>query len=332
MPPDAPALGSHQEATEAPSWTAQLFRLTIAALALFAAASGQWREIFHQWWDIDTYAHILLVPPILAWLVWLRRDELAKVTPVAWFPGVAVTACGLALWSAGEAAEVNLVAQLGAVAMQVGAVMALLGPRVALILAFPLGYSLFLVPFGDEIVPPLQEITARIAVALTHASGVPATIDELFIDTPAGRFVVAEECSGVKFLIAMVALGTLVAWTAFRSWKRRVLFLACAALTSIIANGVRAWGTIYIAQFIGAERAGGFDHIVYGWVFFAVVIGVVLAAAWRFFERDPSEVGLTAGEAEAIAHRIGGRTMSADAAVTAIVAAAIGFAVLPSLV
>lgn len=327
MPPDSPAFNARLAASFTGAWPVALVRLAAASALLFALTFAEWREMAHQWWDIDTYAHILLIPPILAWLVWLRREELQKIVPMAWAPGLLVTATGLAIWFAGRLLEANIVSQGGAVVAFQGAVAALLGIRAALVLAFPLLYALFLVPFGDEIVPPLQEVTAQIAVALTHASGVPANLHGLFIDTAAGRFVVAEECSGVKFLIAMVALGTLVAWTAFRSWKCRVVFLLGAALTSVLANGVRAWGTIYLAQYIGAERAGGIDHIVYGWVFFAVVIAAVLAAAWRFFEREPADAGLTADEADVVAQRIGGATMAPGFALGLIVSAAIGFAV-----
>jgi exosortase/archaeosortase family protein len=147
----------------------------------------------------------------------------------------------------------------------------------------------FLVPFGDEIVPPLQDVTARMAVALTQASGVPASITGVFIDTPVGLFEVAEACSGVKFLIAMIALGTLVAHLCFRSWKRRAVFMAACAVVPVLANGVRAWGTIYIAQSRGVEFAAGFDHIVYGWFFFALVMTVLLGASWRFFDRAAND-------------------------------------------
>ena len=119
------------------------------------------------------------------------------------------------------------------------------------------------------------------------------------IEALGGRFVVAEECSGVKFLIAMVALATLAAWTGFSRWWPRILLVIGAALVSILANGVRAWGTIFVAQWVGAERAGGFDHIVYGWVFFAVVIVVVLGLAWRHFDREPAEAGLSAAQVAA---------------------------------
>jgi exosortase A len=331
MPPESLGLQAPLTARTG-EWSPAIARLVLAWCVLFALTLPEWREMAHQWWDIDTYAHILLIPPILAWLVWLRRSELEQITPSAWSPGLIIVLAGLAIWFAGREIEANIVTQTGAVIALEGAVAALLGARAALVLAFPLLYAFFLVPFGDEIVPPLQEATGRIAVALTHASGVPAAVHGLFIDTPAGRFVVAEECSGVKFLIAMVALGTLVAWTAFESWTKRALFLAAAGITSILANGVRAWGTIYVAQFVGIERAGGFDHIVYGWVFFAVVIALVLAGAWRFFEREPGEAGLTAIEADALASRIGGRAIAPDHALLAIGALAFAFAVLDRLV
>lgn len=295
--PRNPAL-AHRSGASTP-WSAALVRLCAVVLLLVALTAPEWRAMAHQWWNIDTYNHVLLVPFILGWLVWLRRDELAKVVPSVWGPGLAWTGAGMLLCLAGRAADVNLMAQAGAVVALQGAVAAFLGLRAALILAFPLAYAAFLVPFGDEIVPALQHLTAQMAIALTHFSGVPAVIDGLYIDTPGGRFVVAEECSGVKFLIAMVALATLAAWTGFSRWWPRILLVIGGALVSILANGVRAWGTIFVAQWVGAERAGGFDHIVYGWVFFAVVIVVVLGLAWRHFDREPAEAGLSAAQVAA---------------------------------
>lgn len=314
-------------------WREALVRLALGWSALLALTFAEWREMAHQWWNIDTYNHVLLIPAILAWLVWLRREELIKTEAKGWLPGLAWLGAGLVVWLGGRAAEINLFAQAGALIAFQGAFAAIAGVRASLVLAFPIAYAMLLVPFGDELIPLLQDITARIAVALTHASGVPAVIDGLFIDTPGGRFVVAEECSGVKFLIAMIALAALVAWTGFVSWKRRIALIAGAALVSIVANGVRAWGTIFVAQYVGPERAGGFDHIVYGWVFFAVVIALVLGTAWRFFEREPAEAGLTADQAAA--HplaRLEARAIAPDAALVAIAGAAIAFAALAALV
>lgn len=309
-----------------------LLRLAAGWVALFVLTAREWGEMAHQWWNSDTYAHILLIPPILVWLIWLRRTELSKSSLSAFVPGLVLLCGSLLIWLCGRAAGINLVAQFGAVAAMSATVMTICGMRVMLLSAFPVAYSLFLVPFGDEIIAPLQQLTARIAVALTHASGVPAISNGLFIDTPAGRFVVAEECSGVKFLIAMVALATLVAWTSFTSWKRRVIFVLAAACVSVVSNGVRAWATIFVAQYIGAERAGGFDHIVYGWVFFALVIALVLGVGWRFIDRDPADAGLSATEADAIAQRFPAGVIAPDLALVLVCVIAAAFAVLARLI
>jgi exosortase A len=271
------------------AWRLPLLRLGLAWIGLIALVFGEWRAMAHQWWDASSYNHILLVPPILFGLVRLRAAKLGRLAPVGYWPGLLPFVAALMVWLPASLADVDLLSQLAAVAMLQAAALALLGPRVAAALLFPLAYMTFLVPFGDELVPTLQMVTAKMAVALTHWSGVPARIDGVFIDTPAGLFRVAEAWSGVKFLIAMVALGALVANVCFKSWRRRALFMAAAVIVPVLANGVRAWGTIYIAQSMGIAFAAGFDHIVYGWVFFALVIAAQLGVSWRFYDRPASE-------------------------------------------
>lgn len=271
------------------AWRMPLVRLALAWCLLVAVAWEAWGTMAWHWWNASTYNHILLIPPILVWLVRQRWSELSRLTPSTWWPGLVLLVFGMMVWRVGAAFDVNLVSQFGAVMMLQSAVATLLGPRVTAGLLFPLGYMLFLVPFGDEIVPPLQDVTAKLAVWLTHASGVPATLDGIYIDTPAGLFIVARACSGVKFLVAMAALGALVAHTSFASPLRRTLFMAAAVVVPILANGVRAWGTIYVAQSQGLEFAAGFDHIVYGWIFFAVVMVVLIGGAWRYFDRAPED-------------------------------------------
>ena len=153
-------------------------------------------------------------------------------------------------------------------------------------IAFPLFYAIFLIPIGEELVPAMQTLTAQLAVLLLALTAIPAHLEGVFITTPAGYFEVAEACSGAKFLIAMLAFGALVANVCFRSWRRRAAFLAVATIVPILANGVRAWGTIYIAEQTSLNFAESFDHVIYGWIFFAVVIAIILAIGWRFFDRS----------------------------------------------
>jgi exosortase A len=301
MPPEL-ALSSRRLnwAGEVPqAWRTPLLQLALAWAGLLILTRGDWAEMADQWWNASTYTHILLIPPVLVWLVRLRWPELRKLRPRAWWPALAWVLAGMLAWCAGTAADINLVGEIGAVMLLQGAVAAMLGPRVAAGLLFPLAYMAFLVPFGDEIMPPLQAVTAHIAVLLTHMSGVPAMLSGVFIDTPVGRFEVAEACSGVKFLMAMIALGALVANVCFRSLARRAAFMAACLVFPVLANGVRAWGTIYLAQSRGVAFAAGFDHIVYGWIFFAIVIAALLGMAWPFFDRAAHDRLLDAEAIEA---------------------------------
>ena len=266
-------------------WRGALIRMAVVWLALFAVFFPDWAAMSRQWWDISTYNHIVLVPLILIWLVAQRAAPLGKLVPQAWWPGIfAVLAAGF-VWLLGAISGLDIARQAGAVGLLAASVPLLLGPRVTAGLFFPLCYMLFLVPAGEEMVSVLQTITARITIVLTHASGVPAVIEGVFINTPAGLFEVAEACSGIKFLIAMIAFGVLAANVCFVSWPRRILMIIACVVVPVIANGIRAWGTIYAAQIFGIKVAAGFDHIIYGWVFFALVLTFVIVTAWRFFDR-----------------------------------------------
>lgn len=292
MPPEAASLAPAPAAAGLPAaWRAPLAALALAAVALFAVTASAWGAMLHQWWNIDTYSHLLLVPFIVAWLVALKEHELASLAPQPFAPGLVAVAAALGLWAWGARLGIDLVAQAGAVLALQAAVVTVLGLRVSLVLAVPLAFASFLVPFGDEIIAPLQYLTADIAIALTRWSGVAARIEGIHIHTPAGLFIVAEACSGVKFLIAMVQLGVLVCAVRFSRWRVRIAFMAACIMVPILANGVRAFATIWVAQVIGAERATGFDHIVYGWIFFAIIVALLLGAAWRFATREPETHG-----------------------------------------
>ncbi len=273
-------------------WRAPLVRLGLALLAVLALSFTDWAAMADQWWNVSTYNHILFVPFISGWLIWQRRAQLAQIQPLAWWPGLILLAGAMFLWLLGSLVSINSASQLGAVLAMLACCVTILGLRVSFACAFPLAYLLFLVPFGDELVPSLQMITADLVILFTRWSQIPAVIDGVFIDTPVGLFEVAEACSGVKFLIAMIAMGVLVSYACFQSWIRRAIFMAMAVLVPIVANGIRAWGTIYIAQSQGVEFAEGFDHIFYGWIFFAIVMLILFAGAWKWFDRDPESLGV----------------------------------------
>jgi exosortase A len=266
-------------------WLMHLAGLAMVAATILLLFRHDAADMVTIWLDSSTFNHCALILPIIGWLVWQRLPQLRQLEPATWAPGLLLVAAGAFGWLLGDAGSVALARHVGLVMMLQGAVVAFLGRAVAQGLAFPLFYAFFLVPAGEEIVPLMQTATARMCMALLGLVGVPAHIEGVFISIPNGYFEVAEACSGVKFLIAMIAYGALVANVCFRSWPRRLLFMAVAIAIPVLANGVRAWATIYIAHLTSADFAAGIDHVVYGWIFFAIVIALIMAAGWRFFDR-----------------------------------------------
>jgi exosortase A len=269
------------------SWRRHLKALAIATVAIVMLFRVDAARLAETWRTSTTYGHCLFIGPVLGWLVWQRRDELARLAPAAWPPGLLLVAVGGFGWLLGDAGSVTFARQFGLVMMLQGAVVTLLGPNVARGLIFPLAYAVFLVPFGEWLEAPLQQVTVALVMPLLHLVGLPAESNGVLIHAGRYYFEVAEACSGAKFVIAMLAFGVLVAHVGFTSWKRRAGFMAVALGVPVLANGVRAFATIWAADLTSVEVATGFDHIVYGWVFFGLVMGAVLAIAWRWFDRAP---------------------------------------------
>jgi exosortase A len=280
-------------------WRDALTRLLVVTLVMLALFWRDAYDITKIWWTSSTFAHCLFIAPLSGWLVWQRRDEVAKLTPRTWAFGLIPLTAGAVSWLLGEAGSIALLRHAGLILMLQSLVPIMLGPQVTRGMLFPLFYLVFLVPFGEEFVAPLQTLTAKLSMAFLGLAGIPAHIEGVFIQTPFGLFEVAEACSGVKFLIAMVAYGALVANVCFRSWTRRLAFMAVSILVPIIANGIRAYGIIHISYLTSTEFAVGVDHVIWGWMFFALVMGLVMLIGWRFFDRglDDQWLGSWAREA-----------------------------------
>ncbi|MGD9511137.1 MAG: exosortase C-terminal domain/associated protein EpsI, partial [Geminicoccaceae bacterium] len=139
----------------------------------------------------------------------------------------------------------------------------------------------------EGLVPYLQDVTARIAVALLRLAGVPVFHDGVLIETPSGLFEVAEACAGIRFLIANLVVVTLFAHLALRRAWKWLLFLALGVTVPIVANGLRAFGIIWVASLTDNSYAAGVDHVVYGWGFFTAIM-LLLLSIGRWLADEPN--------------------------------------------
>lgn len=240
------------------------------------------------WERSETFAHAFLVPPIVLWLVWRKRQVLAGIVPRPQ-PWVLLPMAAIALlWLLGELVAVNAATQFALVAMLVLCVPAVLGLQVAWELFFPLVFTFFCVPVGEFMLPQLMEWTADFTVAALQLTGIPVYREGQQFVIPSGSWSVVEACSGVRYLIASFMVGSLFAYLNYRSWQRRVVFGVVSIVVPIVANWLRAYMIVMIGHLSGNKLAVGVDHIIYGWVFFGVVVMLMFLIGARWSEPEPA--------------------------------------------
>jgi len=278
--------------------------IALALLAPFALYFGTVHSIVAIWNSSETFAHGYVILPISLWLIWRKRENFSLYPPRPWAPALLLLAVLGAGWLAAQLGEVQVVSQYAFVAMLPVTALALLGPRLAGSLAFPLLFLLFAVPFGEVFVAPLIQFTADFTVWAVRATGIPVLRSGTRFELPTGNWSVVEACSGVRYLISSITLGCLYAYLTYRSNKRRALFIALSVVVPIVANGLRAYMIVMIGHLSGMELATGVDHIIYGWLFFGLVMFIMfwIGSFWREDTETPAAVA-GAPAAQALAPR-----------------------------
>jgi exosortase A len=270
-----------------------LFWVPFAAVAVLVAAIV-WLGIEHfqsmarSWTGNGAYAHGWFVAPLAGVLLWRRRAAISAAPLQPHWSGVIALAALVWLVSVAEHASVQVLAQLGTVAMIPTAVLLCLGVGV-LRAAFSAMAMLFLmVPFGEELVPALMRLTAFTTVAGLQLIGIPVYQDGFYFSIPAGDFEVAKACSGLRYLIASLTLCIFYAMAYLRQRRHQLLFIALGVIIPILANLARALLIVLLAHWSNMRIAAGIDHIIYGWIFFGVVMLALLALGERLHRREGS--------------------------------------------
>lgn len=256
-------------------------------LAVILVILGLYRETALSmaviWARSETFAHGFLVLPISLWLIWRIRNRLAALEPSPCFWTLPLLAGAGFMWLLGEMATVAPLSQFSLIAMLVLTVPAILGLHLARQIMFPLGFLFFAVPFGEFAMPQLMEWTANVTVLGLRLSGIPVYREGLHFVIPSGNWSVVEACSGVRYLIASLMVGTLFAYLSYRTPKRRLIFVGVSFLVPVVANWMRAYMIVMLGHLSGNKLAAGVDHLIYGWLFFGLVIMAMfwIGAHWQ---------------------------------------------------
>jgi exosortase len=248
-------------------------------LKLYAGQSimvWAWRH----WLPNLNQEHGKLVVPIAAFLVWFHRKELARATKAKSNWGWLILIIGLLFVLLGMRAQQPRVTMLAIPIILYGCVLFVWGMQVARIVAFPIAFLVFMIPVGA-----LQQASFRLQFLITGAvqaiSGlvgikIEAVGTTLRAMNGAWGFDIAEGCSGIRSLVAIIMLTAIYVHVFERTWWKKIVLLACSIGFAIIANVGRIFTIILIARMGYPELAGGIYHEYSGFISFPVALGAML--------------------------------------------------------
>jgi exosortase len=271
-----------------------------------------------DWWSDENYSHGLLIPFVIAFILWQERKRIleAGTRPALWWGAIGVGLSLLALWAGTAGAEL-FVQRVSLVVMLASVLIYFLGFRVLRIVVVPLFLLLLSIPIPqivfNKIAFPLQLFASSCAVSVMRLFDITVLRQGNIIELmPLGarepkRLAVVEACSGIRSLMTLVTLAVIYAYftsqknrptsgdnsgggndklkfgghfmSSFMLWRSVILVIAAVPI-AILTNAVRVSGTGVLAHYYGTKVADGFFHSFSGWVIYIAAALLLFATAW----------------------------------------------------
>jgi exosortase len=257
--------------------------LSAVALALAVYAPILWYMGVH-WYTVEDYSHGFLIAPLALYFAWERQPQLrrARIEP-SWWGLVPLVLASMTL-VVGRLGVELMNMRVSFVLTLIGLVLLLLGSQVLRILAFPLCFLFLMVPLPQSLVNmvafPLQLVAADWAVQLLYYLRIPALREGNIIHLPSTTLFVAEACSGLRSLMALITLGVVFAYFFRKSWGERILIVLSAIPIAILVNSLRVALSGILTYRFGEKAAEGLVHEFQGLTTFGAAFVLLLAEAW----------------------------------------------------
>jgi exosortase len=249
-----------------PKYWISVLLVSVALLLLYCKVL---MGLVHQWRSQDMYSYGFLVPVISGYLIWNRRKKFnwSCRRPNYRF-GLPVIALGLIILMLGISAKILTIQEISFPVVIAGTVICFYGLHQFKFIAVPIAYLYLMIPIWDIFTEPLhlpfQMFTAGNAIAMLNFVGIPAYRQGTYVELPDILLEVAKACSGVNYLIAIVAIGIPLAYLYVRGWKKRAILVGVAVAIAILANGIRVALIGMHAYWVGITPVHGPAHIFQG--------------------------------------------------------------------
>jgi exosortase len=252
---------------------------------LIALFWSTFRWLIYQWWTNDYYSHGPLVPLISAFFIWRGWAKVER-QPSNW--GLVGLVAGLVLYLTALRLRAPFLSALSFIVIPGGLIIYFLGVRALNRFLLPLTWLVFMIPLPlvEAVSSPLQVFTVRCSTLLVQALGIPALNHGGQIALESCSLVIGAPCSGLRSLIVMLALATVVIYVITGPWLAKLLLFLLAVPVALVANIGRVTSLLIIAHFWGREVASGYYHNLSGPIFFLVGFALLLFLSRRLGCRE----------------------------------------------
>ena len=226
-----------------------VFLFVIAYYSVFVDLNGKYSR------TDSYYSHGYLIPFVSAFIIWHKRDKLKNMIVVPCQAGLWMLGGGLLLYLFASWWFVNFVAASSMIIVLWGLSLYLFGKKITRELVFPLAFLSFMIPLPQiaiiHITFWLKLFAAAMATELVNLMGIVAVVKGAFIALPNTTLEVDNACSGLRSLIALLALGTAYAYFLRVSLPKKYVFFLASIPIATIANLLRIIILILISYVYG---------------------------------------------------------------------------------
>lgn len=284
-----------------PANIAMIALLTLSLAALFF----RWflKQSEFSWRQVEDWGHAFFVPLIAAYLIWQRRDQIARATPTVFWPGMLAVLTGILgylTFSIGPIPGVHMGQGLFVILTIWGAALVVLGPGVTRWLMLPAAYLVFMITVSEgvmlRITWPLQLLASDGAYIILSLIGMlfdfKVEVDGNVLTVISSTGVahplnVAEACSGMRMAVAFIALAGAVALLSSREWWKRIALMLLSIPVALLMNVARV-AILGLATLRDSNLAAGEAHTLIGTLLLLPGLGLFLAVGWALEKVAPS--------------------------------------------
>src|ERR1051326_193122 len=285
-----PKRANLESGLELRSWV-QIAAISGLVLALHGAILA---DLAVEWWTVDASSYGMLVPPITFYIIYLQRNRIFAAAAQSDLRGLGLIFLACLVLIGGTLSAEFYLARISFVFLCAGLIWTFWGKNRFRTLAFPLVLLATMVPLPaivyNLMAAPLQLFASTVATDLAQALGVSVYRDGNIIHLAGTSLGVAEACSGLNSLSALIVGSLLLGFLEEASVVGRVILLLISVPLAIAVNVVRVSGTAVLSAY-RMEFAMGFYHTLSGWLVFVLGFGLLWLAAKLIFRWTGTNVG-----------------------------------------